>query len=288
MDDRQTATLLDLAKARPPPPPAVVRSFRSGRSSPGTPGNTAGRVVCRREGLCSWPTVRRQCPAGRPDWTLETRPWRRADGRSTNSDPVGPGQGLTATLLDLAKVLDSPTLREPLPEGLPTALWLIRQSPKARALYEQLHRDTGDGPTLMELAKLLSSFSESPHPECQHTALWLVGQCETARQGLEELEQLAKDAGVLAFADRGSLVDVLQRHLEVDQLLAVSDWTDPMDVVDPGRERILPFYAEWISILSVRLGRSQEEEARKRLREVLGKLRQAARSPVPGSLPPRF
>jgi hypothetical protein len=175
--------------------------------------------------------------------------------------------------LDLAKVLESSTQSHPRPEALPTLLWLIRQSPSATALYEELHRDSGDQPTLMDLAKLLGSFSEGPHPECRHTALWLVRQCEAGREAITDLEQLARDAGVLPFEGSRSLVDVLQRHLEVDQLLGAPDWDDPMDVVDPRRERFLPFYGECISILSARLGRSRQAGVSQRLRDVLAKVR---------------
>jgi hypothetical protein len=179
--------------------------------------------------------------------------------------------------LDLAKILDAPTGKDPVGECRPTLEWLIRQSPRATGLYEQLHRDQGEGPTLMDLAKLLLRFLPGRHPEIRHTALWLVDESEAAREVLARLEGMAKAAGVIPFEGRATLVDVLQRNLEVDQLVGAPDWDDPMDVVDPLRELFPPFYGEWISIVQGRLGRDPESAGADRLREVLGKLRRCAR-----------
>jgi hypothetical protein len=179
------------------------------------------------------------------------------------------------TWLDLAKILDAPTREDPVGGCRPTVEWLIRQSPRAIGLYEELHRDRDEGPSLMELAKLLLCLSPGPQPECRHTALWLVEQSGPVREALAELEKLSRDAGAIPFEGSVSLVDVLQRHLEVDHLVGARDWDDPMEVVDPMRERFSPFYGEWISIVHARLGRSQGEAAN-RLREVLGKLRRCA------------
>jgi hypothetical protein len=179
------------------------------------------------------------------------------------------------TQLNLAKLLDAPTREDPVGECRPTVEWLIRQSPRATRLYEQLHQTTGEGPSLMDLAKLLVCFSPGPHPECQHTALWLVDQSGSAREALARLEELSRDAGAIPFEGSRPLVDVLQRHLEVDQLVDAPDWHDPMDVIDPLRERLPPFYGAWISIVHARLGRAQASEA-ERLREVLRKLRRCA------------
>ncbi len=171
------------------------------------------------------------------------------------------------TLMDIAKLVSTPVNHEHYPELRPTLMWLIRSSPKAQAVYDELTHDTRDRPTLLELAKLLCVVETgAKYPECRHTVLWLIKQNEAAKEVLTELEHLATDAG----DDLDGAMWVLRAHQDTDRLLAVEDWDDdPADVVDPTRSRGRN-YEPCFNICTARLARGEGD--RSRLETVIKKL----------------
>ncbi len=170
------------------------------------------------------------------------------------------------TLTDIANVLEAPSSTEPYRHALPTVRWLIKQSPKAQALYDELHKDTMDRPSPMELAKLLCAIeSGAQFPESQHTVRWLIGQAEAAQGVYAELERMASDAA----ADLEWPYRVLKWHWQVDRLLVVDDWADPAEIIDITGDAGVD-YEELFKICTVRLARGEGD--RSRLEDVVRKL----------------
>ncbi len=171
------------------------------------------------------------------------------------------------TLTDLADVLEAPSSTEPYRRhALPTVRWLIKQSPEAQALYDELHKDTGDRPSPMELAKLLCAIEAGAQfPEAQHTVRWLISQAEAAQGAYAELERMATDADDdLEWPSR-----VLTWHRQVDRLLEVDGWDDPAEIIDPTGDAGVN-YAPLFKICTVRLARGEGD--RRRLEAAVGKL----------------
>jgi hypothetical protein len=178
------------------------------------------------------------------------------------------------TPLAVAQILESMLLSEqPYVESLPTLLWMLEASPQTRDMLEQLTRPRENAPTLMDLAKLILAISGEDLRDYP-TALWLVRQSEEGRQAYEELRRLGEDVGDVVDGERWP-VTALQRHREVDLLLACEDdWDDPADVLDPTRDHVShEAYRQWLSICVAR--RSRGEGDAERLRVVTDKLRKA-------------
>ena len=174
------------------------------------------------------------------------------------------------TLMDLAKVLESPLTPEPYPESLATALWLIRQSPKAQALLDELHRERDDAPTLMELAKLLCAITSSARaPESQPTVLWLIRQSDAAAKTYACFDHMATDAGMLPTYPTWP-TELVRMHQDVDRLLAAENWNDAAEILDPTGNSG-PCYETWFNICLARLARGEGD--RQRLESAAEKLK---------------
>jgi len=180
-------------------------------------------------------------------------------------DPQAP------TLIDIAKMIESPTTTEPHPETVPVVLWLIEQSPPARALYAELTRARDDGPTALELAKLLFAVEcGGSFPEAQRTGIWLARQSEIGRELYAELEQMAADERTLPTYPSWP-TDIVRHNQQVDALVADSEWQDAAEVLDPLRD-FGASYETWHAICHARLARGAGN--RRALRATLEKLRQ--------------
>jgi hypothetical protein len=178
------------------------------------------------------------------------------------------------TPLAIAEILESTLLSEqPYGESLPVLRAMLRDNPRTRDLLDLLDQPQENAPTLMELAKLLLTFSEHPFG-CYETALGVVQRSEEGRQAYEELMQLGEDAGDVVDKDRWPVM-IVQRHRDVDVLLAADEWDDPANVVDPGRENVdCETYRKWLSICAARLKRGEGEPTC--LRTTIKKIQAAA------------
>lgn len=183
-------------------------------------------------------------------------------------------EDLMYTPTEIAKLLQATTDIEPDVDIVPIARRIIRQAPKVSVLLDILEREDGDDPSPMALARFLFSItSGDKEPRAQHIAVWILKQSEPGRKALETLEALAADAGMdLLYPSWPT--DVIDRHRELDLLLRAEDWTDPLDVVDPIRDRFGEGFPEWIAICHTRIARGEGDV--ERLREVLRKLERSA------------
>ena len=147
---------------------------------------------------------------------------------------------------------------------------LIGESP-ACDLWTLMTSRVEDRPSGLDLAELRTALrTEASIPEARETARWLLGNTKTGRGVLERLERMAIDAGEECFSlDWAN--HVVAAHLQVDRLIEIETWADPMAVLETsGETRYDANWFAWINIVRTRLNRGEGDAVR--LREVLRRL----------------